>query len=248
MPNALINRRAVRSGRRSRSNFPRGNAALFFQTGGGVPFLKIASNPALVMGGHTMAGAGWVNFTSVGNPNQHLLTKLTGAVGTDEYFLQVNSNTTLRWGISTGAAYQVVNWSGVMANATQYFVYFDWDGTNLHINVNNGTAVALAAAGPINTGTSALRFGADGADGVDVNASLDAFALWKDRVLSAAEQTTLYNAGSAWRFDTVPAQLLTGLVSWWDFDGKAGGIWVDSFGTNDLTDVNDSVTVTTGVS
>ena len=212
-----------------------------------MPFLRIASNPTLVMGGHTMCGCGWVNFTGVANPNQHLLTKTTGAVGTDEYFLQVNSNTTLRWGISTGAAYQVVNWSAPITNAVQYFVYFDWDGTNLHINVNNGTAVALAAAGPINTGTSSLRFGADGADLVDVNAIQDAFALWKDRVMTPTEQTLLYNGGSGWRYDTVPASLLSSLVSWWDFDGKSGGVWTDSFGANDLTDVNDSVTVVAGV-
>jgi hypothetical protein len=233
---------------RTRSPYAPGSAAKFFQSGGSVPFLKIASNSTLVMGGSTMSFCGWVQFTGVSNPSQHLMTKLTGAVGTDEYFLQVNSTTTLRWGISNGSTYSVANWSAAITNGVWYFIYGDWDGSDLHLNVDNGTPVTQAGTGPINTGTSAFRFGADGADGVDVNAILDAFGIWKGRVLTAGEQTQLYNGGNGLSLRRLPASLTINLVSWWDFDGKTAGVWIDSYGTNDLTDVNDSVTVVAGKS
>ncbi len=250
MPHPLIRRRlsGALSGRLSRSHYPPGGAAWVNQTGGGSPFLRIANNASLQMGGHTLSFAGRLRFFNIANVNQHVMTKLSGAVGTDEYFLQVNSTTTLRWGISDGSNYTVVNWSAPIAALTWYFVYGDWDGANLHINVDNGTPVALAAAGPINTGTSAFRFGADGADGTDLNAYLDAWAIWKDRVMSAAEQTVLYNNGTPWRLNTVPGGFLTKLVSWWDFDGKTNSLWTDSFGGNDLTDVNNNVSLVGGLS
>jgi hypothetical protein len=249
MPHPVQRRRLSHaSGRASRSPYAAGGAAFVNQTGGGSPYLKIASNASLQMG-TTMAGAGWIRFHDIANPNQDILGKKSNTgVGGDEWFLQVNSTTTLRWGFSNGASYQVANWSTPIAALQWYFIYFDWDGANLHVNVNNGTQVTLAATGPINTGNAAVRFGADGSDGTDLNAYLDAWALWKGRVLTAGEQTQLYNGGTAWRFNTVPAGFLTNLVSWWDFDGKSSSLWVDSYGTNDLTDVNNNVTVVTGLS
>src|SRR2546430_1175210 len=111
MPNTVINRRLGKSGRSSRSHYARGGAARINQGGGGSPFLKLASNTALNFGGHKIAFAGWLQFIDIANVNQHVMTKLSGAAGTDEYFLQVNSTTTLRWGISDGSSYSVVNWS-----------------------------------------------------------------------------------------------------------------------------------------
>lgn len=167
--------------------------------------LNIASNTSLRMGaGVRMTYVCWVNFTTLAT-NQVLMVKQNGGP-VDEYRLIEQFN--LIGGISPGFAFSVssngttygstVNATnfGAISTGTSYFVAAQYDGTNISINVNNGTPNTTAFSADIFSGAAIFNIGrANLAVQNYMNGWSDANILWK-RALSAVELTYVNNGGN----------------------------------------------------
>ena len=67
-----------------------------------------------------------------------------------------------------------------------------------------------------------------------MDGQVDCVGIWKGRALSAVEVAKLFNRGAGYTYAGLPADLLTSLVAYWDFDDELGSL-VDPVGTHTLT-------------
>jgi hypothetical protein len=140
----------------------------------------------------------WAKFTdlSVIRPVVH-----KGWDGSDgEFILYYNAgNNDWRVQVANGSA-QVVEGSTTPATGTWFFFAFTYNAATdqLSLSVNAGTAATATYAGGNPTSSGALKVG----EGVSqfMSGQIDDFAIWPGRVLSGAEITSLYNAGSGLDF------------------------------------------------
>jgi len=120
------------------------------------------------------------------------------ASGGREYLLIFNG-TNFQWFVSSDGTgnTSIVNTASI-STATWYFLYCYYDGTNIGLSVNNGTAATAAFSADIKDATTTFAIGADFVAGVASNfwnGRIGPVVIWK-RTLTAAEQTYLYNSGT----------------------------------------------------
>jgi hypothetical protein len=162
--------------------------------------LTVADNASLSFGSNTnFTISCWVNFTSltggealIGKWNvfgsgQREYEILYLAGGTQRFQFSVTTNGTT---ITTVTA----NNFGAASTSTWYFVVASYDGSNISINVNNGTANTATFTAGVFDGSSNFAIGND-SDGDFMDGLIDMVAVWK-RTLSAAELAYLYNSGN----------------------------------------------------
>lgn len=221
-----------------------GHAASF--TAASSQRLDVASNTSLqVPAASSITLAAWVYPTAAGSYRRIVGKGNALGVGTDDYFLQIaflGGVNEWEFGVSSGVAYLVQDWgagSPVALNQWSFVCgqYRPSDGF-IGMQVNNTFASGAVAAANVNRSAASFDVGAAGAstywDGL-----IDAVGLWTRLLTNGTgnEIDQLYNGGNGRRYSSLPAGLLTGLVSWWDLD-DSGATWLDAAGTNHLTNVN----------
>lgn len=110
------------------------------------------------------------------------------------YRLVVNSSDQLQINFSTdGTASTLKAHSTVLSTATWYFFYFQCNGSQIGLSVNNDTLQTTSFSGYPYAGTDPLRFGRQAS--VYWNGDIDSVSFW-NTTLSAGELTDLYNGGA----------------------------------------------------
>lgn len=174
-----------------------GNAAQF--TGSNLEFLSIADNSSLSMGaGARFTLAAWVYLTSKGD-TRNIIAKRAG-VGDLEYYMRYNlASDRFNLEVSPDGFTPVTsvdaNASGSPALNTWYFVVAGYDGSQLLIQVNNGTVNTQPYNSDVYDGGSLFQLGAWSGANELWDGRIDEAGLWK-RWLTAGERTQLYNGGA----------------------------------------------------
>jgi hypothetical protein len=127
-----------------------------------------------------------------------ILRKNGGAFGSREYGI--------RWGFGTGVANpvridtddNVVRDSSNISNSTWIHIVFTWNNTSkAFVCYVNGSQYSSTTESNVTAGTSTLFLGADAAGtGGFMTGNLCLFGTWRNRILSAADVTALYNGGN----------------------------------------------------
>jgi hypothetical protein len=127
-----------------------------------------------------------------------LVRKNGGAFGSREYGI--------RWGFGTGSDNPVridtddntTRDSSNISNNTWVHIVFTWNNTSkAFVCYVNGSQYSSTTESNATAGTSTLFLGADAAGtGGFLNGNLCLFGTWRNRILSAADVTALYNSGN----------------------------------------------------
>lgn len=188
-----------------------GKAALF----NGASQLVVAHNASQnFTGGITVATWVKLNTSSLAG----LLSKCDQN-GQRVFCLDVNGDT-VRFAVSTdGSAWTSISQSGLLLD-TWYFMVAGISGGLLTLQVNAGTANTAACGLPFG-GTSSLILGRYTQSGSEyLNGCLDSVSLW-NRALTSGEILYLYNEGRGRGYSNTTGTVLTGLISWYDFEDVA---------------------------
>ncbi len=221
-----------------------GNAALFQAAYS--RRLTVTDNPAISMGDIDFTLAGWFFANSPGN-TQGLLAKWDNAPG-QEYLIQTGGGLFQFYISNNGTAATPVtaNSFGPIPAATWCYVVAWHDSAanllNIRVNASAINTVAYTLGGRDGTATLVVGAGAGGTSALE--GRINAVGIWK-RVLTAAEQTSLYNSGKGLLYTDLSTAVKSSLVAWWNLD-ETSGQRTDNHGSSHLTDVN-SVSFTKGV-
>lgn len=173
-----------------------GNAGQF--TAANSEYLSATDNASLRVGSGDFTFCCWAKLDTLSAFNT-LLAKYSS-----DYWLYLNSaaGTGARLRITSGTEAQG---GGTVTTATWYFVvgWRDNAAQTLNVQLNNGTVGSIASATPPTDTASAFRIGARSPD-LYFDGQIDQVAMWK-RVLTTAERTWLYNAGSGRSYADVRA-------------------------------------------
>lgn len=132
---------------------------------------------------------------------------------------------------------------GTPSTATWYFLHAQHDAAldRIGISVNNGAHDYAATAGGVRDGTANFVLGSHTA-GSYLDGRLDQVGLARGTLLTSADISTLYNAGSALSWGNLTSTLQAKFTSWWDLDERSKGAAAvtrkDAKSGNDLADNN----------
>lgn len=135
-----------------------------------------------------------------------------------------------------------------LANPGWNFLVATHDATNdqIALSLNGATPVTAALVGGTNVdGASNLQVGTLNTVQYDIDGRVQGLGIWKGRVLSSGDISTLYNSGNGTLYEDLTAGLKTSMVAWWNMH-ESTGARVDSHGSFDLTAAN-TPTVNAGV-
>jgi hypothetical protein len=108
--------------------------------------------------------------------------------------------------VGNGASFQRARWSAAANIATWYHIvcWHDSAANVVGITVNDGTPVTAAWSGGTQNTAAPFRIGASGNAGalLHFDGIIDEVGFWKGRVLSAANITALYGAGTPPAYST----------------------------------------------
>lgn len=158
--------------------------------------MSSADNADLSMGDIDFEFALWLKPESlVSFPG--VFGKYAASDATDEYLLY-SDGSIFKWVVwnPSSTATTVSSTFGTLSTATWYFVTCGYDSALdlAFMTVNAGTPDTQPHAGGVRDGTNTFYTGAFLATRWD--GLIDEFGLWKNRVLTPAERTWLYNAGA----------------------------------------------------
>lgn len=163
-------------------------------------YFEIASNADVVTGDVDFAFEIWANLES-GGTSPTIFGKWNQTVVADQdYVLYLTTGRVPRFGVQntpTGG-YQEAN-SGVALTIGAWAQIFCWhDSVNnlIAISVNNGTPVTTARATGVKASATALRLGNNVNNSVYFDGALRRFRMWKGRIPTSGERTSLYNGGA----------------------------------------------------
>jgi hypothetical protein len=163
-------------------------------------YLNVASNSTLQTGDIDFTVACWVNMATL-TTYRAFMSKSDGTVAGSEYLLyyeQPALRIQCTFYHSAGSSLSVVgNALGAPSASTWYFLvaWHDSVANTVNLQINNGTVDSTAHSLGVNANASGFSIGAQGAGGLPMDGLIDEAGFWK-RVLTAAERTTLYNAGA----------------------------------------------------
>lgn len=176
------------------------NAAQF--TSANSEYLDIADNAALSMGNFDFAMWAWA-YLDTKVASRSVLAKISAvgnAAGYEYDFLYSSGPDRFRFGVSDGTTITLVAADnlGSPSTATWYFisVYHDAAANTIGISVNNGATNTAAHTTGVQNLTNRFSLGRAGEfNGQYWNGRIDEVGIRK-QLLTAAEQTSLYNAGA----------------------------------------------------
>lgn len=162
-------------------------------------YLSAPSNPSLMVGDMDFTVALWVWLDTLG-ANRWIAHKSNGVAGARDWELFCATTNIPRFQIVNAASVvKTAVWSAALTAGAWFYVvgWHDSVADTVNIQVNNGTPVSLAtAAQPPTAGAADFRLSAPVQSGVNPwDGRLDECGYWS-RVLTAAERTSLYNAGA----------------------------------------------------
>lgn len=181
----------------------------------------------------------WVYLDSK-TSNRDIIAK-GGSATNSEYFLRyVSANDRLAFYTSDGTAFTTLNANtyGSPPLSTWIFIVATKraDG-KMAISVNNGAFdVSATAPALVLDSTTAFVVGNRSVGIAEyMDGRMDSLGIWS-RELTSGELTYLYNSGSGRTYADLGgmSSLLSGVISWWDFDEQTG-TRNDSAGSNHLT-------------
>jgi len=206
-----------------------GNARDF--EAGDTEYFTIADNASLSTGDIDFTWAGWVNAESLPtNNNSFYIASKHGTSGNFEYGVLIdNAANVIRFKFNvsnngTAIVEATANNLGTPSTATWYFVvaWHDASANTINIQVNNGTADSASHTTGVRDGNGGYSIGAFGAGpSAYFDGLIDSVSFWK-RVLTSAERTQLYNAGSGLDYEDFTADITSNLVARWKFDEGSG--------------------------
>ena len=170
-----------------------GNAAKF--TAANSEYLSHADNADLSMGaGVRMTITAWVYLDSRTGTEETIAGKRD--IGSLEYSLRVDASNQFSFFVSSNGSTASVVTADASVLSTWYFVVAWYDGTNINLQINNGTVHSTAFSTDVFNGTSTFRIGNydNGSPTEMWDGRIDSVSLWK-RVLTPSERTAIYNAG-----------------------------------------------------
>lgn len=214
-------------------------------------FHSIADNASLSYSGD-FSFAAWVYIDSKG-VNRIIAGKQDPDGNTSEWFARFD-NTADKFdffvshnGTTATNVNPVASTFGSPSLATWYFYVATWTASTGvgSISINDGAVntATNAAVVPINTTARFTISGLNNPIAVPWNGRIGPTGFWK-KVLSAAEITSIYNAGSGKLYKDLTTGEKTNLISWWD-GAETSGVRIDAHSTNHLTD-NNTVTSAAG--
>jgi hypothetical protein len=203
-----------------------GNAAQFTKANG--EYLFIADNSDVSTGDIDFTIAVWVYLDSKPVNQMDIITKRGASVGVTEYILRYEGSAIDRFTFWIGGPTFIsvtANNFGVPSLSTWYFIvaWHDAAANTINIRVNNGTADSVTTGGQVVPDTSSeLRIGSDQSGLGDYwDGRIDAVGFWK-RVLTADEQTDLYNNNNGLEAPFPAARGFSGYSGYSGFSGVSG--------------------------
>jgi hypothetical protein len=179
-----------------------GNCADFELTSS--QYLSIADNAALSVSGTNFSIALWVRFESlpsIEGLDMDLVSKFETSTDNREYRVYAqSSNERFAFAVSRDGAVTsdiVEATSPTIVINTWYFVVAWYDGSNLSISVDNGSAFTASFTAGVFNGNSPLHLGSLGraAAGLYFDGRLDQVGIWK-QPLDSTERSQLWNSGA----------------------------------------------------
>jgi hypothetical protein len=165
-------------------------------------YLTIADNASLSLAADTdLSISCWVRFDDL-STYRAIVTKDSTIDGNGSefalFFDLVNGK--IKFYVGNGASFQHVSWGTLAVIDTWYHVvaWHDTTANVVAITVDDGTPVTAAWSGGTQNTAAAFRIGAfdNGGALLPQDGIINEVAIWKGRVLSAANITALYGAGT----------------------------------------------------
>lgn len=182
----------------------RGTAALL--TAANLESLDMSDNASTSFTGNFSANY-WVNFTSLSAaPNYQCVVSKFASTGTSRSYRFCNSTDTQLLQISsTGSNVSGAGWTTSLSSGTWYMMsvmYSTSGSSTVYINgVSQGSVTGMFTS--IFDNATAFEIGKSSSPNeFYVDATVDEVTLWKGRILTSAEVTTLYNAGAGIHWNT----------------------------------------------
>ena len=174
----------------------------------------------------------WYNVAGIAGIYQNLVIKgsqldiLSDLYDTTKHF---------RWGVWDGAGFSLASRPSSPDGWVHFVGWYDAATKVASFCLNNDTPTNGAANNGHIVAANNFEVGTAGG-GNNLTGNMSAVSVW-GRVLTANERTALFAKGNGLRYADLPADLKTGLVSWWNLD-EVSGVRYDSHGSNHLTDNN----------
>ncbi len=201
-------------------------------------YLNCASNPTLQSGGADFTITLWVYLAAKAS-NYRLFTRNVG--DTVREFAVRYDIAQDRWVIdlpAAGITAYANSFGSPVLNVWQFITVRHWVGSKtVGISVNAGPEDTFTYTGTHVSNSDPLGVGATGIGGASLDGRLDSIGYWIGRALTGPEITILYNSGAGRVYNSLPQELKTNLVSWWNLS-ETSGPRLDSHGSNHLTDHN----------
>lgn len=109
--------------------------------------------------------------------------------------------------VGNGSAVKTATFTITLSTATWYFWYAYYDGTNIGISINNGTVITTALAAAFSPGAQAFDVGAGIGGVVTFDGRMQCLGGDDVAGLTAAQVTSLYNAGTPLAYDQMPGAI-----------------------------------------
>ena len=134
----------------------------------------------------------WVYYTS---NSAYIASKNTGAFGSREFQLIQVFGTPPAIQFQANSSGSQTTGSG-FATSTWHHIVVTQNGTTGAVIVYVNGSSAATGTGAIPAGTSQLNIGASSTPGTYFGGNMCLFGVWRNRILSAADVTALYNSGN----------------------------------------------------
>lgn len=163
-------------------------------------YLQTPDTARLSAGASLVAGSIWTYLDSK-TARRVLASKGASTGATGEFnvdYRSVQDRFSYYVGVGGAAGLVDANTLGSPSLSTWYHLYWQYDGTNVGLSVNNGTLDTAASTG-LGDSADALTLGSY-SDATNILWCMDGrlwqFMYWKGRILTAAERAFIYNNGA----------------------------------------------------
>lgn len=202
-------------------------------------FFTVADNASLSTGDIDFTIGMWVYLDSK-TTSRGILSKWIGG-SNREYQIRYNQTADRFQFLVHDGSIEVTEDADVLGSpstATWYYIvcWHDSVENTINVQINDGTPDSQGHTTGLTDTIAPFDLATSDSRGSLWDGRTARLGFWK-RVLTTAERTELYNAGSGIPYSGLSQTLKNQLISYWDL-GEGSGDAIDSHGTNNLTDIN----------